>query len=433
MPGCMDPSNGMVTNLTSGLVIRVIDGNGELQITIAKYRDGNRTVLGRKRHNALQHVVTRMNMRYVVRDDMLLQIPAAAKRQGDIPAYTIRDCAVQIQNPSAASDSRMKAQHHTHTTADVDKIIRKHYNSNLQDIPLWLARHDAFHNAGLYMSSACASDDALVRIITPSAFAGGLICVHPSSECHSDFQKKHSTTAMPYGLNGGVDLGEMVIATVSTIRQALENTGWLFFPAFMDEHGPQDPGHLLYMRSKELSHLVNQHVRWTSLPKPISVQAITGINEVDIKIGEECGELYLLEATGSGPLSATFYLYNSISGDLFTITEPNTTYEAILEQIHTNFDGLKIAEFEEAEGTSPDDRKGVKYLYLWLCEGDLEGAADVQMSIIDWFWVRGTSSGDERGAPEQGAGEGSLGGVGFQTPLDLHVVQILSTPHAQTD
>ncbi|KAF8803293.1 hypothetical protein BYT27DRAFT_7244354 [Phlegmacium glaucopus] len=301
-----------------------------------------------------------LEMRYVVRDHILLQIPAAAKRQGDTPAYSIRDCAVQIQNLSDASIPRMKAQHFTHTTIGVDQIIRTHVNSNLRDIPLWLDGH-----ADLYTSSALSSDDALVKIITPSAFAGGLIHVHPSSECQSAFQQKRTAAAVPYGLNGGVDLGEMVIATVSTIRQALAHTGWLFFPAFVGEYGPQDPGRLLYMRSQEFSHLVDQPIEWTSSPVPASspnlppgwtdfpqdcdavihiVKAITEINEVDVKIGEESGELYLLEATG--PLSVSFYLYNIVSDDLFTITEPNT-YDAILEKIRTDFDGLKIAEFIE--------------------------------------------------------------------------------------
>ncbi|KAI0254166.1 hypothetical protein BJV78DRAFT_111527 [Lactifluus subvellereus] len=137
-------------------------------------------------------------MRYVVRDDMLLQIPAAANDRATflpIPYVTV----LSRFKPQRCLRLSMKAQHHTHTTADVDKIIRKHYNSNLQDIPLWLARHDAFHNAGLYMSSACASDDALVRIITPSAFAGALsVYIHrqnatqtskksiPPLPCHMD-------------------------------------------------------------------------------------------------------------------------------------------------------------------------------------------------------------------------------------------------------
>jgi len=69
------------------------------------------------------------------------------------------------------------------------------------------------------------------------------------------------------------------------------------------------------------------------------VQAITEIEEVDIKIGEESGELYLWEATR--PLSVTFYLYNLVSGGLFTITEPNT-YDAILDNIRTDFYGLEI-------------------------------------------------------------------------------------------
>jgi len=88
------------------------------------------------------------------------------------------------------------------------QIIRNNDNSNLQDIPLWLDGHNAFHHAGLSTSSARTSDDALVKIITPSAFAGGLIRVRPSLECQSDLQQKHTAAAVPYGLNSGVDVGK---------------------------------------------------------------------------------------------------------------------------------------------------------------------------------------------------------------------------------
>ena len=72
---------------------------------------------------------------------------------------------------------------------------------------------------------------------------------------------------------------------------------------------------------------------------------------------------------------------------------------------------------------SPDGREGDEYL---LGEGDLEGAADVQISIIDWSWTRGMSGDDER----MGAGEGLGGGECefLHRPISISISFESSTP-----
>ena len=77
-------------------------------------------------------------------------------------------------------------------------------------------------------------------------------------------------------------------------------------------------------------------------------------------------------------------------------------------------------------GTSPEDRGGVQDRFLFLGEGDLEGAADVQMSIVDRFWARGISGEEERIGLSEGLWDD--GREVFHTPLSISISSESSAP-----
>jgi hypothetical protein len=77
-------------------------------------------------------------------------------------------------------------------------------------------------------------------------------------------------------------------------------------------------------------------------------------------------------------------------------------------------------------GSSPEVREGVGYLFSFLGEGDLEGAADVQISITDRFWARGMSGEERIGPGEILWGDGS---ELFHRPLSISISSKSSAPN----
>jgi hypothetical protein len=99
-----------------------------------------------------------------------------------------------------------------------------------------------------------------------------------------------------------------------------------------------------------------------------------------------------------------------------------TTSEGPTEgEVGGNGEGCREAD------TSPERRGGVEYRSLFRGEGDGEGAADVQKSIIDWFWARGMSGDDERKRSGEGLGDGGRE-LFHRPPLSIAISSESSAP-----